>query len=263
MFEGWDFADVCRTAAEIGYAGVEIAPFTLGQHPCALDADGRRSLTQAATTASVEIVGLHWLLAGTEGLHISHPDSLVRERTAQYLCDLVDLCSDVGGELVVFGSPKQRSIPAELDTQQAWANAVETVRKVIPALESSNIVLCVEPLSPEETDFLNSAEEAAEMIRELDSSNVRMILDVKAMSSEKSSPGEVIAKYGGLVGHFHANDANKRGPGFGDTDFVPIATSLSDIGYKGWVSVEVFDFSPDPVTIARDSLAYLKKVFRA
>jgi sugar phosphate isomerase/epimerase len=90
-------------------------------------------------------------------------------------------------------------------------------------------------------------------------SNFVLHLDVKAMSSEPTPVTELIARHASRAGHFHANDANLRGPGFGETDFVPIFRSLRDAGYDRWVSVEVFDYKPDPETIARQSIEYMTK----
>jgi len=69
---------------------------------------------------------------------------------------------------------------------------------------------------------------------------------------------DLVRRYAGRAGHFHVNDANGRGPGFGETDFVPILHALDDAGYERWVSLEVFDFAPDPETIALKSLDYLR-----
>ena len=162
---------------------------------------------------------------------------------------------------MIFGSPKQRNVHESLSTSQAWDYARDTFLQVIPVLERLDVTLCLEPLGPEETDFINTAQQAATMIREVDSPLFRLLLDVKAMSTESTPIPDIIRANRGMVRHFHANDANRRGPGFGNTDFVPIAAALRDIEYTGWVSVEVFDFSPDPVTIAGRSMEYLSNVF--
>jgi sugar phosphate isomerase/epimerase len=231
MYQGWQWPDVCRSAAEIGYDGIEIAPFTLAERPSDLDAGARAAVRGAAAEAGLEIVGLHWLLVKPEGLYINHPDHEIRTRTRQHLEDLVHLCADLGGRVMVVGSPKQRSV--------------------------------AEPLGPEETDFINTADEAARFIEEIGSPSFRLLLDVKAMATEGRPIADIIRSHARHLRHVHANDANRRGPGMGDTDFAPIAAALREIGYGGYVSVEVFEFDPGPEAIASESLGYLKRVFGA
>jgi len=261
MFEGWSFEDVCRAAKDAGFGGVEIAPFTLAGLAGDVSQEERKSMREAAARRGVEIVGLHWLLAQTTGFYVNHPDEAVRAKTVDYLADLTNLCADLGGSIMVFGSPKQRNVCEGLTYDQAWDYAVQTLRKAVPLMEKRGVTLCLEPLSPEETDFLNTADEAAKLIAEIDSPNFQLLLDVKAMSSEPTPIPEIIRANASIVKHFHANDANKRGPGFGDTDFGPIAAALKEIDFEGWVSVEVFDFTPDPVTIATKSMDYLRRAF--
>jgi sugar phosphate isomerase/epimerase len=261
MFEGWEFDKVCAAAREAGYGGVELAPFTLGKPAGDVTRTERAALREAAVREGVEIVGIHWVLAQTTGLHISAPDRAVRERTAAYLVDLTNLCADSGGNVMVFGSPKQRCLCEGVSYQQAWDWASETFGAIVPALEDRGVTFCLEPLAPAETDFINTADEAARMVREIGSPSFQVLLDVKAMSAEDKPIPQIIRENRAIVKHFHANDANMRGPGFGNTDFRPIAAALNEIDYQGWVSVEVFDFTPDPITIATESMRYLKSVF--
>lgn len=258
-FENWDHLQICKVAAQLGYAGLEVAPFTLAPRITDVTQAQRRWLKQQADDTGIQLLGLHWLLARTEGLQLTSADPGVRERTAAYLRELARCCRDLGGDLLVFGSPAQRKIPAGASRAQALEYAADTLRQVLPALADFDVRLCLEPLTPEETDFMTSCAEAMELVERLDHPKVMLHLDVKAMASESTPIPELIRRHVGRAGHFHANDPNRRGPGFGAVDFVPIIAALEQSGYKGWVSVEVFDYTPDPVTIARESIRFLKQ----
>jgi sugar phosphate isomerase/epimerase len=258
-FEGWDHQRVCRRIAELGYRGLEIAPFTLAGRISDVPAERRRELKAQAAENGIDLIGLHWLLAKTTGLQLTSPESSVRQATADYLAALARACADLGGDILVLGSPAQRRIPAGATREQAADHAVDTLRRAAPAIGDCGVKLCLEPLSPPEADFINTAQEGAELIARIDHPAFWLHLDVKAMSTEDRPTTEVMRRFSKQMHHFHANDPNRRGPGFGATDFVPIFQALADVNYQGWVSVEVFDYSPDPDTIARESIRYMRE----
>src|SRR2546428_444983 len=120
IFQGWKLEDTFAFAARTGYDAVEIAPFTIAQYVTDISANERQIIREAAARSGIAISGIHWVLAQTEGLHLTHPEAAVRQKTSQYLCDLVDFCADLGGKILVFGSPKQRDILDGVTPKQAW-----------------------------------------------------------------------------------------------------------------------------------------------
>lgn len=257
-FEGWSHERICSRVAELGYTGLELAPFTLAPRISEVSAQRRAELRRQAATAGIQLIGLHWLLARTEGYHLTSPDAGVRQRTGEYLAELARAAADLGGNILVLGSPMQRNIPNGVTRAQADDFARHTLSYCLNTLEQSGVYLCLEPLGPSETNYLNTAAEAVTLIRRLGHPFVKLHLDVKAMSTESQPVPEIIRANREFLFHFHANDPNRRGPGFGDTDFKPIFAALRDVGYTGWVSVEVFDYSPDPDTIATNSIRYMR-----
>lgn len=252
-------AQVCADIAALGYTGLEVAPFTLAARITDVSAERRAELRREAEREGVRILGLHWLLAKTEGFHLTHDQPEVRERTGAYLAELARAAADLGGNILVLGSPLQRNRREGLSHAEAISRAAHTLSGCLSALSASGVTLAIEPLGPGETNFLNTAAEAVELIQLVGHPNVRLHLDVKAMADEPTPTPDVIRANTAFTAHFHANDPNRRGPGFGDTDFVPILRALQDTGYAEWVSVEVFDYSPDPDTIARESIRYLRE----
>jgi sugar phosphate isomerase/epimerase len=262
LFEGWEFDRVCRFVKSAGYDGLEVAPFTLAPSITDVTPGRRAGLRQQAADAGVEIIGLHWLLAKTEGFYLTSPDKNVRQRTAAYLVALAEACHDFGGDLMVFGSPKQRSLLPGVTRDQALDWAADTFRQAIPAIADFGVTVCMEPLAPAETDFVNTCADALRLAEMVSHPNIVLHLDVKAMCSEPTPVTDLIRKYGAHAGHFHVNDSNLRGPGFGDVDFVPIFEAIADAGYDRWLSLEVFDYKPDPETIAQKSMDYMKECLR-
>ena len=184
LFEDWEFGQVCRTVKRLGYEGLEIAPFTLAPRITSLTAVRRRDLRTMVEDAGLATIGLHWLLAKTEGLYLTSPDVEVRRRTGDYLIALAEATRDLGGTLMVLGSPKQRDLLPGVSYDQAVGYALEVFRRVMPAIGATGVDLCLEPLAPSETNFLNTCDQARVLIDQVDHPNFKLHMDVKAQSGE-------------------------------------------------------------------------------
>lgn len=260
IFKDWN--DVGRTIDYVkaaGYDGLEIAPFTLAAYVTEISAATRREIVDRAAQAALDILGIHWVFVGPQGVYLTHPDKAVRDYTAQYLIDLVHCCGDLGGKVIIFGSPKQRNVMDGVNYDEAFGYARDVFERALPACETRGVTICMEPLTHLETNFCQSAAETVRLIDAVAHPNFQLILDTKAMTFEQESRAALIKKYAPYMRHYHANDENLNGPGFGDVDFAPIFAALKEVQFEGYVSVEVFNFEPGPEAIATKSLAYMKQ----
>ena len=254
-------------AASLGYSGWEVAPFMLGDDATSITAAQRKEYRRVVTAAGLEIIGLHWLLAKTEGYHLTTPDAATRRRTAAYFEELIRLCADLcegcAEPVMVLGSPQQRNRSEGVSSETAMQNAAEVIRSLAPSLERHQVRIALEPLGPQEGNFLNTAAEARQLQQMIDCPYVGLHLDVKAMSTEAQDIPTVIRGNADWLLHFHANDPNRLGPGMGDVDFVPIIAALREVGYDRWVSVEVFDYEPGAERLASESMQTLQRALAA
>ncbi|UCE47925.1 MAG: sugar phosphate isomerase/epimerase [Phycisphaerales bacterium] len=260
MFEDVSMPEICSTARRLGYHGIEIAPFTLAPSADEITAEQRKQVRRAIEDHGLETVGLHWLFAGPDGLHMTTTDDKIWGRTRDYLSCLLDLCSDLGGKILVLGSPKQRSLVKGQTQDGARQRAVDLLGSVMDQAGRLGLTICLEPLSPVETDFINTVAQGMELVRQVNHPSLKIHLDVKAMCAEPTPVPDIIRSVRAEdIGHFHVNDANLCGPGMGDVDYGPVAEAIKDVAYDKWLSVEVFKYDPDPETIARKSIEYLRK----
>lgn len=256
VLDEFDFARQCALAAKLGYDGLEVAPFTLSDSPHLLPSPRIAELRRMAHDAGIVVSGLHRLLAQPQGLSLTDPNKSVRIRTINFMRRLVSLCAELGGEYLVHGSPAQRHLP-EGGTTDARAWALEAFWMAADAAASAGLRYCLEPLSRNETNFINTIAEAAEVIETIDRPGLYIMLDASAATRVEADPPAVLARRwlpSGLIGHVHLKDTGRQGPGQGDTPISPILRALADCGYAHWIGIEPFDYVPDGPTSAAPAI---------
>ncbi len=256
----------CALAAQLGYQGLEVAPFTLFRDPQELN-DGLAARTLASARAhGLQIPSLHWLLVQPEGLSIVSPDDRVRQVTLDWIRRLIDFAQQCGAKVLVHGSPAQRNPQAGQSRDDALRRLEDSLRQIAPWAQQAGVTYCLEPLSRQETEIVNTVQEAAQLVNRIGSPALRTMLDASAASQTESEPiAQVLARHldAGDIAHVQVNDRNRRGPGQGDTDLLPLVRVLRERGYDGWVAVEPFDYRPDGPTTAAFSAGHMQALWRA
>ena len=263
LYEKTDFAASCRSLKKAGWQGIEIAPFTLRNDATTLPAERREEVRDIVQSEGLEFVGLHWLTVGPTGLHVTTPDEAMRKHSWDFVRRLVDLCADLrrgdSGGVMVFGSPMQRRTTGGLSPQQATAHFIDGVRSITGHLEDLGVTLLVEALPSEQCDVIGSLDEAIKVVREVNSPSVRSMFDSHNAIEETTPHAELVEKYWDFIRHIHINelDGSYVRPG-GGYDFKPVLQIAKDRKFDGWVSMEVFDFTPGAEKMVNESIAYLR-----
>ena len=258
-FEKFPFGDACRAIRKAGYEGIEIAPFTLAEDPSTIPASQRREYRSIIQSEGLRFVGLHWLMVSPKGLHVTTPDTALRTRSWQHIRNLVDLCADLGpGGVMVFGSPNQRATTGGLTREQATRHYVDGLASVAPHAAESGVTILVEALPKGQCDVVQTLDEAATIVQEINSPGVRTMFDTHNAVDEIEPHAVLLDRHYGLIRHVHVNEMDGKHCGAGSYDFKPVLSVLQGRGFPGWVSLEAFDFSPGAEKLASDSLRYLE-----
>jgi D-psicose/D-tagatose/L-ribulose 3-epimerase len=253
----------CRIIGAAGFKGVEIASFTLVKEGVQEITPARRQEMKAQMNdAGIECVGLHWLLAPPpQGLHFTTPDEAVRKKTIEYLHALIDFSGDLGGPYMIFGSPNQRNTVG-ISVDEAKKHFAEGLAAVADHAQQRGVKILIEHLDHTQTDVVNTLQEAAEIVEQVDHPAIQMMFDFHNTKDETEPFDVLIKRYYNHIYHVHVQemDGKHLGTGTAVDDYVKGFQLLKDLHYDNWVSLEVFDFTPGGETIAKESIAVLKQI---
>ncbi len=267
LYGTYDIYTVIDRAAELGYHGIELAPFTLTQDVQGYPVEEQKKLARYAGDRGIELMGLHWLLRAPEGLHLTSREPAVLKKTLDFFKKLIEISVNTGAKVLTLGSPQQRSYSAEDTKPEATERAVELFGKLTPELESEGLYLCLEPLESDFTNFITRTSEAVQIAETLGSPSIGITLDTHFLRWEKEEHGvdalQAFRVAGARLLHLHIQDENRRAPGMGHDDFREFIHAVREIRWKRYISMETFvsDDEQEAEEIARKGIRFLKKTF--
>ena len=162
-------------------------------------------------------------------------------------------------QMVVLGCPsligplyssvgRADAVPAN-EYKQQWKTVVRNLKTLAKYAQARGRQLCMEPLNRFETDFINTCDQALQMVADVGSPVLKLHLDTFHMNIEEKDQAKAIRKAGKHLGHFHACGSDRGTPGNDHIDWKPIAAALKAIRYQGDVVIE--SFTTDVKVIAR------------
>jgi len=253
----------CEIIANAGYKGVEIAPFTLVKQGVEeITPSQRKQMLNIIKMAGLKCAGLHWLLAPPpHGLHFTTPDETIRKKSIAYLDALIDFCGDLEGEVMIFGSPKQRNTQG-ISIEEAKKYFADGLAQVADHAQQRDVKILIEPLDTSQTDVVNTMAEAVELVEKINHPSIQTMFDFHNTPDETEPFHVLIQKYFKYIQHVHVQEMDGRYLGTGNAvnEYVQAFQTLKDLGYNKWISLEVFDFSPGGKVIAEESMKILKQI---
>ncbi len=260
-FAGQSLAEMCQSAKRCGYTGLELEPGNISDDPASLSKSDREMLRKMIAESGVGFVGLHGFLRVPKGMHLTGPDAEIRSKTWNYFDRLIDLAADLGPHsTMVLGQARQREAIDAVTRNEAISRITEGLAKLARHAERRDVTILLEPLAPHLCNVINTLSEAVAIIERIASPAIQSIFDSHNTAGEAESPDQLLKLHHRHIRHVHLNEMDGRYPGSGQFPFNKVLGTLRDLKYKGWVSVELFDFKPDGETVARRSIEYLRSV---
>jgi len=218
--------------------GVELAPSAIWSEPIDSSKQDRDTLKRQIANFNLNFLGFHSLLYSKPELKLFE-NPFLRKETKNYLFNLINLCSDLEGKILVYGSPKSRELCGK-KYDDCKKQSIEDFYEIAEYAKKKGIFFCLEPLSKKETDFITSLEEGGEIVETVNHSNFKLHFDTKVIFGSMDKIGPKIERYKNIITHVHVGDENLLEPGTVNKKEHPeIGKSLRDIHYEGYITLEM------------------------
>lgn len=183
-----------------------------------------------------------------------HTDPAALERAQEF----IDFAAAyfAPGTLVNIGRFRGTGDPARPEASlEAYVKAFQ---QVADYAAPRKVRLILEPVTRGEVNFIHSTQDGLRMVQWVGRPNFGVMLDTYHMDREDGNLIDSLVEAGPLCWHMHFSDSNRCYPGSADIAFDRVVSVLNQIGYQGYVGMEIKVW-PDADAAARNSIEYLRQ----
>ena len=255
-----------REIAKIGYKGVEILCDIPHAYPPEFSKEQAKKIKNLISDLNIGISNLNAFTLYAIG-DVYHPswienDYKLREIRIKHTIDCIYLAKTLGAKNLSTepGGPiniKKNKIESNI-LLKIFADGLKKVKSIA---EENDVKILVEP---EPSLLIENSQQFLELMKTICSDYIKLNFDIGHFYCVKEDPSETILKLIDYIAHFHLSDiANNRVhyhliPGIGSIDFEQVFDTIKKIGYKGFVTVELYPYQDNPIYVAKQAYNYLK-----
>lgn len=253
--------EVVPRLAAIGYEGIELGAATPHAYPDYTGRERRREIKKLFETNNIALVSMLPAPGGGAGFNVASPLEEERHAAVDQYNKVVQLCADLGGEIViyvagwqVFGTPRD----------EAWEWSRTALRTVAKTAKSAGITMVIEPTSAD-SNLVDSCDDALRMMREVNEPNVKLMFDTYHTMYRNEVASDYVYRFGKDLRHVHLADSGRLPPGEGTGEFPALIAALEKSRFEGYLTMEIgFNRRDvDPDAFAKRAHDYTRSLLQA
>lgn len=252
--------ETIKRIARIGYDGIEIGAAAPHAYPDYLDKERRREIKKILEDNNLELSSMLPAPGGGPGHNVASPLPEERRTAIEQYKKVGELCSELGGNTLLYVAGWQIY---GTERQQAWGWSRDALSEIAETVEGYGVTVAVEP-TPTDSNLIEDCDDAITLMREVDRPNVKLMFDTIHAMYRNEVPTDYVYRMGKDLHHVHLSDMDRLPPGADRGDFVGLVEALKEIGYEGYLAMEIGfnrrDVEPDQV--ARQAYEYVKPLVK-
>jgi D-psicose/D-tagatose/L-ribulose 3-epimerase len=242
-----DMSERLKWAHDVGFDNLEVTP---PAYMVELNKAKMKDLRKQAQDLGMDLT---FCIGFPKSKDMSSPDAKIRREGIEWSKKMIEAVHFMGGKVlsgILYSSwpylYDHMITPA--DKQEAWKRGVQSVKEVVKVAQDNDILYAVEMVNRFEQFIVNSVDEGIQFAHDVDSPNVKLLLDVFHANIEEDNIADSIRKAGSLLAHMHLSENNRKLPGTGNhIPWKEVAQATKDIDFKGRYVIESFLAQGGPV----------------